>query len=161
MRAIWKKTSHVRLTAFETRPQKDAMPNPPPPSYEAETEGIVIRVRPKFLHDESEPAKWRYVWAYTVEIENHSSLTWTLVLRRWQIVDSLGRTQSVVGEGVVGQQPTLAPGESFRYTSGAPLAAPSGMMSGSYEFEDSEGARIEAMIPAFSLDSPYDRARPS
>ncbi len=134
---------------------------PPPPSYEAVTDGILVRVRPKFLHDESEPGKSRYVWAYTVEIENHSALTWTLVLRRWQIVDAMGRTQSVVGEGVVGQQPTLSPGESFRYTSGAPLAAPSGMMSGSYELEDPQGARIEAKIPAFSLDSPYERARPS
>jgi ApaG protein len=136
-------------------------PRPPPPSYEAETEGIIVRVRPKFLHDESEPVKSRYVWAYTVEIENNSALTWTLVMRRWQIVDALGRSQSVVGEGVVGQQPTLAPGESFRYTSGAPLAAPSGFMSGCYELEDGQGARMEALIPAFSLDSPYDRARPS
>ncbi len=132
-----------------------------PPEYEAETGGIVIRVKPRFLHDESEPARSRYVWAYAVEIENRSQTVWTLRTRRWHIVDALGREQTIVGEGVVGQQPRISPGESFRYTSGAPLAAPSGFMHGAYELEADDGARLRADIPAFSLDSPYDRAKPS
>ncbi|MEM9740812.1 MAG: Co2+/Mg2+ efflux protein ApaG [Pseudomonadota bacterium] len=133
----------------------------PSPSYEADTDGIVIRVVPRFLHDESEPAKARFVWAYTVEIVNTSERVWTLTTRHWQIVDAQGRTQFVDGEGVVGQTPRLEPGESFRYTSGAPLAAPSGVMGGAYDFEGEDGAHMTAKVPTFSLDSPYERARPS
>ncbi|MEL6567940.1 MAG: Co2+/Mg2+ efflux protein ApaG [Pseudomonadota bacterium] len=133
----------------------------PSPSYEAETDGIIVRVVPRFLHDESEPAKARYVWAYTVEIENASEQTWTLTTRHWRIVDALGRAQNVDGEGVVGQTPRLEPGESFRYTSGCPLAAPSGIMGGSYDFAGDDGAQLTAQVPTFSLDSPYDQARPS
>ena len=99
---------------------------PPPPVYQAETDGVSIRVQPRFLHDESQPASGRYVWQYSVEIENRSAHTWTLTLRHWEIVDSQGRRQTVDGEGVVGQTPTLGPGESFKYSSGAPLAAPEG-----------------------------------
>ena len=133
----------------------------PSPSYEAETDGIIVRVVPRFLHDESEPAKARYVWAYTVEIENASEQTWTLTTRHWRIVDALGRAQNVDGEGVVGQTPRLEPGESFRYTSGCPLAAPSGIMGGSYDFVGDDGEALTAKVPTFSLDSPYDRAKPS
>jgi len=132
-----------------------------PPSYEAETDGIIVRVVPRFMHDESEPAKSRYLWSYTVEIENGSDRAWTLTTRHWRIVDALGRTQVVDGEGVVGQTPRLEPGESFRYTSGCPLSAPSGMMAGAYDFEGDDGAQMTARVPTFSLDSPYDQARPS
>ncbi|MEM7766288.1 MAG: Co2+/Mg2+ efflux protein ApaG [Pseudomonadota bacterium] len=131
------------------------------PCYEAETEGIRIRVKPRFMHDESEPVRNHFVWAYTVEIENASDETWQLMVRHWQIVDSLGRTQMVDGDGVVGQQPVLAPGDAFKYTSGAPLAAPSGFMSGCYDFQSRSGAWMTADVPAFSLDSPFERVRPS
>lgn len=134
---------------------------PPPPVYEAETAGVKIRVQPRFMHDESKPASGQYVWQYTVEIENSSQRTWTLTMRHWDIVDSAGRRQVVDGEGVVGQQPTLEPGKSFRYSSGAPLAAPSGMMGGMYKMVDQEGGELMARIPTFSLDSPYERSRPS
>lgn len=134
---------------------------PPPPVYQAETDGVSIRVQPRFLHDESQPASGRYVWQYSVEIENRSAHTWTLTLRHWEIVDSQGRRQTVDGEGVVGQTPTLGPGESFKYSSGAPLAAPSGMMGGSYTMVSETGEEMRARIPTFSLDSPYERSRPS
>lgn len=133
----------------------------PPPKYEAETSGVIVRVRPKFMYDESEPAKNRYFWSYTIEVENASERTWTLKWRYWNIVDAKGNTQNVDGEGVVGQTPTLQPGESFSYTSGCPLSAPSGVMSGSYDFIDETGAGLNAQIPIFSLDSPYDTSKPS
>ena len=131
------------------------------PRYEAVTDGMKISVIPVFLEDESKPVRNRYVWAYTVEIENGSDTTWTLTLRHWDIIDSLGRRQTVDGEGVVGQTPRLEPGESFRYSSGAPLAAPSGIMSGTYTFVSDDEDKLLAKVPAFSLDSPYDRVRPS
>lgn len=134
---------------------------PPPPVYEADTHGVRIRVKPRFLHDESRPAAGQYVWQYTVEIENTSAQTWTLTTRHWEIIDSQGRRQIVDGEGVVGQQPRLEPGESFRYTSGAPLAAPSGMMGGNYTMISETGEELAARIPTFSLDSPYEQSRPS
>ncbi|MEM1106380.1 MAG: Co2+/Mg2+ efflux protein ApaG [Pseudomonadota bacterium] len=133
----------------------------PPPSYEAETDGIAVRVVPRFLHDESEPAKARFMWSYTVEIENLSGQAWTLETRHWQIVDAVGRRQRVDGEGVVGQTPRLEPGACFRYTSGVPLSAPSGVMGGSYDFSGDDGGQMTAQVPTFSLDSPYDQARPS
>lgn len=131
------------------------------PQYEAETDGVIVRVRPKFLHDESEPGRGRFVWAYTVEIENTSDTPWQLVSRHWLIIDSQGRRQVVDGEGVVGQQPVIGPGERFRYTSGAPLAAPSGVMGGSYDLVAPDGSTLSATIPHFSLDSPFERSRPS
>ncbi|GGB75166.1 MULTISPECIES: Co2+/Mg2+ efflux protein ApaG [Henriciella] len=134
---------------------------PPPPVYEAETAGVKIRVQPRFMHDESRPASGEYVWSYTVEIENGSQRTWTLTMRHWDIIDSHGRRQLVDGEGVVGQTPTLEPGKSFRYSSGAPLAAPSGMMGGMYTLVGEDGEEMHVRIPTFSLDSPYERSRPS
>lgn len=132
-----------------------------PPRYEAITDGIAIRVVPRFMHDESSPVRGQFFWSYTVEIENLSDQVWTLTSRHWLIVDSAGRQQEVDGEGVVGQTPRLEPGESFRYTSGAPLSAPSGMMGGHYTFVADDGAGLIAKIPTFSLDSPYDQAQPS
>ena len=130
-------------------------------TYEADTQGMKVRVTPSFLKEESRPASGKYVWSYRVEIENASTQTWTLTTRHWDIIDSQGRRQIVDGEGVVGQTPCLEPGEQFQYTSGAPLSAPSGMMSGMYTFEGEDGAELIARIPTFSLDSPYERSRPS
>ena len=78
-----------------------------------------------------------------------------LVNRHWCITDARGQMQEVQGEGVVGEQPTLQPGQAFEYTSGTPLGTPSGIMAGSYEMENTDGERFEIEIPAFSLDSPY------
>ena len=132
-----------------------------PPLYEEVTGGVRIRVRPRFMHDESEPGRGKFMWSYTVDVENESDRTWTIVRRHWRIVDAAGRRQDVDGDVVNGQTPTLGPGERFSYTSGAPLSAPSGMMSGTYDLVDEDGAQLVATIPVFSLDSPYDQSLPS
>ena len=123
-------------------------------TYEARTGEVVVRVRPEYLPDQSEPDVRRWVWAYHVEIENHGPEPLQLVSRHWIITDATGRVETVRGEGVVGEQPTLKAGEALRYTSGCPLPTPSGVMVGSYEMVGESGARIEAAIPAFSLDLP-------
>lgn len=123
-------------------------------AYEATTRDIRVTVKPIYLNDQSEPDQSHYVWAYQVRIENNGADTVQLVNRHWRIVDSLGRTQEVRGAGVVGEQPTLKPGEAFEYTSGTPLSTPSGIMGGSYEMEGPDGRRFDIAIPTFSLDSP-------
>jgi len=124
-------------------------------SYEATTRDIRVQVEPNFLEEDSSPGQGYYFWAYTVEIANRGDQTVQLLSRHWRITDAAGRTQEVRGAGVVGAQPTLSPGESFRYTSGAPLRTPSGFMRGSYQMEAEDGQTFDVAIPAFSLDSPY------
>lgn len=123
--------------------------------YSSITRSIRVSVEPIFLEDQSSPSDDHYVWAYQVRIENDGKETVQLLNRHWKITDALGRLQEVKGEGVVGEQPTLEPGEAFEYTSGTPLGTPSGIMVGSYEMETATGERFEIAIPAFSLDSPY------
>ena len=123
--------------------------------YSATTKAIRVSVKPIFLDDQSTPAEDYYVWAYQVTIENTGGETVQLLNRHWRITDAHGRMQEVKGEGVVGEQPRLGPGELFEYTSGTPLTTPSGLMMGSYEMEDEGGQRFDIDIPAFSLDSPY------
>jgi ApaG protein len=130
-------------------------------SYEAETDGVIVRVVPAFLDEESSPEDNRFIWAYHVEIENRGTHTLQLMTRHWHITDSAGRVQEVNGSGVVGQNPVLRPGGRFEYTSGCPLNAPSGMMRGTYRLEDENGDVTEARIPLFALDSPYDRRQPN
>lgn len=125
--------------------------------YSATTHSIIITVEPYYLDEESEPGKNRYVWAYRVRIENKGSETVQLKSRYWRITDSRGRVQEVRGEGVVGEQPVLGPGESFEYTSGTPLTTPSGIMAGRYYMETVDGRGLEIEIPTFSLDSPEER----
>ena len=120
--------------------------------YESITRNIRVTVRPKYLQSQSRPDDDHFVWAYTITIENRGSEIVTLRSRHWKITDARGRLQEVKGEGVVGEQPTLAPGESFDYTSGVPLSTPSGFMVGTYQMETSEGERFDIDIPAFSLD---------
>lgn len=123
--------------------------------YKRTTRSIEVTVRPTYLEEQSEPDSSHYVWAYWVRIENHSDKTVQLYNRRWKITDAFGRNQEVEGEGVVGEQPILRPGEAFEYTSGTPLTTPSGIMVGTYELGTEDGKRFEVNIPAFSLDSPY------
>jgi ApaG protein len=125
--------------------------------YERITDGIRIIVRPQYLEGKSRPEESQYVWAYTITVENHSSETVTLRTRYWKITDALGRVQEVRGEGVVGEQPTLKPGESFEYTSGCPLTTSSGFMVGSYQMQKPDGSFFNVYIPAFSLDSPHEK----
>jgi len=127
--------------------------------YEAVTQGIRVRVTPQYLEEESSPEEGRYFWAYSIEIVNEGSETVRLRTRHWRITDATGRTEEVRGRGVVGETPVLEPGASFRYTSGCPLATPSGIMVGSYQMTTEAGARFDVAIPAFSLDSPHSVAR--
>jgi len=124
--------------------------------YERKTHDVVVRVEPEFLGEQSSPADHRYIWAYTVEIENLRAEDMQVVGRFWQITDRDGQMQEVRGEGVVGEKPVLKPGETFRYTSGAPLSAPSGVMLGTYQIKANGGEHFDIDIPAFSLDSPFD-----
>ena len=127
--------------------------------YNAATKGIEVTVKPFFLEDQSAPQDGHFVWAYWIRIENRGGETVQLRNRFWRITDGLGRMQEVRGEGVVGEQPVLKPGEAFEYTSGTPLATPSGIMMGSYEMETEGGDLFDVSIPAFSLDSPHEGAK--
>lgn len=127
--------------------------------YAKTTNDIRVIVRPQFLPEESAPSQNNYVWAYHVRIENHGQFTVQLRNRHWKITDGYGRTQEVRGPGVVGEEPVLRPGDAFEYTSGTPLPSPSGIMTGSYEMETTNGDRFEVEIPSFSLDSPYQPAQ--
>ena len=123
--------------------------------YSKKTRKINITVNPYFLDDQSEPDEQHFVWAYQVTIDNQGNEKVQLKNRYWKIIDSNGSEQEVKGEGVVGEQPILNPGEKFEYTSGTPLATPSGFMGGHYEMETKAGKKFEAIIPQFSLDSPF------
>ena len=125
--------------------------------YSALTDDIRVTVRPEFSSDRSEPSDDSYFWIYTIEISNHGHKKVRLLHRHWRITDALGRFETVDGPGVVGEQPTIEPGEAFRYSSGCPLKTPSGFMAGTYEMVDEEGRQFEVEIPAFSLDSPFLR----
>lgn len=124
--------------------------------YERETEGVLVRAAPMFLASESDPEDLRFVWAYTIEIENRGAESVQLLRRRWTITEESGLVHEVEGEGVVGKQPVIRPGERFSYTSAAPLSTPSGVMVGAYAMVrlDSREA-FEAAVPAFALDSPH------
>lgn len=127
-------------------------------AYTKTTKGISISVIPAYLARRSEPENGLFIWSYSIRIQNNSDATVTLRQRSWQITDGNGHTETVRGEGVVGEQPKLQPGEKFEYTSGTPLNTPSGIMVGSYDFEIEGGGWVIAEIPAFSLDSPHDGA---
>jgi ApaG protein len=122
--------------------------------YRAVTRRIEVTVEPNFLPDRSSPERSRYFWSYTIVITNTGDETVQLRTRRWIITDATGRQQEVRGEGVIGEQPVIAPGEHFEYTSGVPLSTASGFMTGSYEMESETGERFEIEVPTFSLDSP-------
>ncbi len=126
-------------------------------AYEAETDGIVVRVRPSYLAGQSDPAAGRWVWAYQVEIVNLSAGPVQLVARRWIITDARGQVEEVRGAGVVGEQPTIQPGDSYSYASGCPLGTESGAMVGAYQMVDDRGRMFDVAIPAFSLDVPGER----
>ena len=123
--------------------------------YKATTQGIRVCVEPRFVEEESQPEKGKFFFAYTVEITNMSTKRVQLRSRHWRIIDGEGNIQEVRGAGVVGEQPTLGPGETFTYTSGCPLTTPDGTMQGSYTMLADNGETFRAEIPAFSLDSPF------
>jgi len=125
--------------------------------YMATTRAIAVTVEPEFLPNESDPDDARYIWAYHVCITNNGMETVRLRRRHWLITDANGVRHEVDGQGVVGEQPLLEPGDMFEYTSGTPLRTSSGIMSGSYSMETTSGEVFDVEIPAFSLDSPYRR----
>lgn len=122
--------------------------------YRAVTRQIEVTVDPNFLPERSSIDKGQYFWSYTVVIINNGADTVQLRTRHWIITDATGRKQEVRGEGVVGEQPVLAPGERFEYTSGVPLATASGFMTGHYQMVSDSGERFDVDVPTFSLDSP-------
>ena len=126
--------------------------------YEETTHDISVSVEPTFLDDQSDPEDGRYVWAYHITIKNKSNFTVQLISRHWEITNGRGERQEVIGDGVVGQQPVLKPGQAFDYSSGCPLTTPTGIMVGTFSMLTGEAGMIQVKVPAFSLDSPYDTA---
>ena len=131
-----------------------------PHAFTEVTRGVRVTVRAFYLADQSKPERGQYVWAYNVSIANEGRQTVQLLRRSWSITDAQGRTQHVHGEGVVGEQPVLDPGESFEYTSATPLATPTGFMRGVYHMVvTAAGEAFDVAIPGFSLDSPHQPSR--
>jgi len=124
------------------------------PTSMAMTDGIRVRVQSLYLADQSSPRDDRYVFAYTITISNEGARTAQLRTRHWIITDARGTVEEVRGDGVVGEQPRLAPGQSFQYTSGCVLTTPIGTMHGSYRFWRDDGSYFDATIAPFSLASP-------
>ena len=123
-------------------------------SYSATTNGIEVSVEPFYLDDESKPEESEFIWAYMVEIHNGGTEPVQLKKRYWHITDGLGRSEQFRGDGVVGEQPVIEPGETYEYSSHCPLPTDSGIMAGSYSMERPDGTIFEVTIPAFSLDLP-------
>jgi len=125
--------------------------------YRAVTRHIEVVVELSIIPERSSAEDGRFFWAYTIAIINSGTETVQLKTRHWIITDGAGHSQEVRGEGVVGEQPVIEPGERFEYTSGVPLQTPSGFMTGSYQMVTEDGEPFEIDIPAFSLDSPNVR----
>jgi ApaG protein len=113
-----------------------------------------VSVRPQYLDAHSNPEEQHFVFAYTVTIRNTGEHTAQLMSRHWIITDANNQVEEVRGDGVVGEQPVLKPGESFEYTSGCPLTTPVGSMRGTYQCVADDGTAFEAMIPEFVLSMP-------
>jgi ApaG protein len=122
--------------------------------YRTVTRNIEVTVTPKFLTDRSSPENGYYFWSYKIAITNRGTETVQLKTRHWRITDANGKQQEVRGPGVVGEEPTLEPGQSYEYTSGVPLPTASGFMVGTYGMVTEGGFNFSIDIPAFSLDNP-------
>ena len=118
------------------------------------TDGIRVRVQSHYLPEQSSPRDERFVFAYTITISNEGTFTAQLRTRHWIITDGRGSVEEVQGDGVVGEQPRLSPGQSFQYTSGCVLTTPIGTMHGTYQFWKDDGTYFDAVIAPFSLASP-------
>ncbi len=115
---------------------------------------IRIQVATQYVDDQSEPEIDRYVFAYTITIENRSDVPTRLLARHWLITDANGKVQEVSGDGVVGEQPKLNPGDTYRYSSGAVIETPVGAMQGRYRMQAANGIDFDAPIPPFTLAVP-------
>ena len=121
---------------------------------EATSRGIRVRVQSVYVPERSDPRQQQWFFAYHVEISNHGTETAQLISRHWIITDADGHVEEVKGPGVVGEQPTLRPGESFEYTSACPLGTPFGTMRGTYHMVTESGAHFDAEIAPFTLSDP-------
>ena len=115
---------------------------------------IDVQVETAYVSEHSEPDEDRFVFAYTITLVNRGSVSAQLISRHWFITDADNRTEEVEGEGVVGEQPVLKPGEGFRYTSGAVIETPVGTMHGTYQMVAEDGRTFDANIPRFILSAP-------
>ena len=122
--------------------------------HSATTRDVTVRVAVSFLPEQSEPGRGRWFWAYHIRIENGGERAVQLVSREWTINDGRGGRHEVQGEGVVGEQPVIEPGQSFDYVSGCPLSTPTGWMEGRYHMVGADGGSFAAMIPRFPLTAP-------
>lgn len=122
--------------------------------HAALTDGITVRVAVNFLPEQSRIEAGKWFWVYHIRIENGSDQPVQLLTRHWRITDGAGRVSKVDGEGVVGEQPMIAPGRSHDYVSGCPLTTPHGSMEGHYSFARADGTRFDAAIPFFPLAAP-------
>ena len=121
----------------------------------ATTRGVEVSARPEYLVERSDPRRSQFLFAYTITITNLGEETVQLISREWQITDGDGRVETVAGPGVVGQQPVLAPGESYCYTSYCPLPTPVGTMHGHYAMRTATGDAFAAEIAPFTLAAPH------
>ncbi|WP_374945044.1 Co2+/Mg2+ efflux protein ApaG [Sphingomonas sp.] len=122
--------------------------------YHETTRGVTVRVAVSYLAEQSEPERGRWFWAYHIRIENDGDAAVQLLTRHWVIIDGRGARHTVEGEGVVGEQPMIAPGAAYDYVSGCPLSTPTGAMQGSYRMVGEDGAAFDAAIPRFMLIAP-------
>lgn len=118
------------------------------------TRGVTVRVSVSYLPEQSEPDRGRWFWAYHIRLENDGPAAVQLLTRHWIISDGDGARHEVRGDGVVGEQPVIAPGQSYDYVSGCPLSTPSGQMRGSYRMIGEDGAMFDVAIPRFPLVAP-------
>ncbi|MBT6141581.1 MAG: Co2+/Mg2+ efflux protein ApaG [Gammaproteobacteria bacterium] len=116
---------------------------------------IEVNVEVTYLPEQSNLVNSQYAYAYTITITNNGETGAQLRTRRWLIQDESGETEEIIGEGVIGQQPHLSPGESFKYSSGAVISTETGTMKGSYGMISDQGQRFDAVIPEFTLSEPY------
>lgn len=122
---------------------------------EATTRGVLVQVRSRYSPERSEPANDKWFFLYTITISNQGQDTVQLLTRHWVVTDGKGTIEEYRGDGVVGKQPTLAPGESFEYTSGCPLTTSFGIMEGTYQMIAADGSRFDVKIAPFTLSEPY------
>jgi ApaG protein len=147
----------MKQISKSNRPLEEHFPgivkSPSDRSYSATTSDIKVTVWPEFVDNKSGSAGEIFIWAYHVKVENKSPNPVQLKSRSWRIIDEKGITQEVNGDGVVGEQPTIASGTSYQYTSGVHLRHPSGIMSGQYHMQSGD-ASFSIKVPTFSLDMP-------
>jgi ApaG protein len=132
-----------------------SMQTPPAPMSEAVTNSIRVEVMSQYSTENSRPLQDLWVFEYTVRITNQGTDTVQLLTRHWIITDALDHVEEVKGPGVIGEQPVLAPGESFKYSSWCPLKTPTGVMHGTYQMVRADGARFDIEIAPFALKARY------